>query len=483
MSLPLSPPAGLMAIIELLHRVYPDQKNPQQVTTLLKYWLGGHDPLDYISMYSNSGDPEKNIPPHWHYVSFGLSDLHGDGRVHVINKDNFEMSKKSGMGFELTFRLQKTPQELRHQDENPNAQKKPPTWPASLLQSIARYCFQSGNGLCSGDNIPWRRSLDGGASDSKLQNILIASDPQLETLNGPFGTVDFCQIVGVTEEEIEQASVWNGRGVLNYLREELETGGEWLVTNMTRRLSFFELFPERLVLLKDDLEKQGSDLAGINANFIFREISSTDTTVTRMTATQQECTKDDICIKQELDPDSLNTLCLNEERTTCNESKMMDESSSRSKSYVFPGYMSMSCSSLLQSSLSDYQPTLADCVSLNGIAITLAPSAAKYIVLAIKHRLRHGRHFTFKAPNLVLTLISESVTGALVTKAEPYGVIGYWIQVLISDDLIPRMIDDFRRAQLDEVCDDLKERLEFNWPDKCLKLIIDQPKIEPIASS
>ncbi len=44
--------------------------------------LGGPDPLDYISMYSNPGNPEHNVPAHWHYISFGLSDLHGDGRVH-----------------------------------------------------------------------------------------------------------------------------------------------------------------------------------------------------------------------------------------------------------------------------------------------------------------------------------------------------------------------------------------------------------------
>ena len=44
--------------------------------------LNGPDPLDYISMYANPGDPSRDIPPHWHYVSFGLSDLHGDNRVH-----------------------------------------------------------------------------------------------------------------------------------------------------------------------------------------------------------------------------------------------------------------------------------------------------------------------------------------------------------------------------------------------------------------
>ncbi|EPY82590.1 hypothetical protein CB1_000642048 [Camelus ferus] len=44
--------------------------------------LGGPDPLDYVSMYRNVGSPSANIPEHWHYISFGLSDLYGDNRVH-----------------------------------------------------------------------------------------------------------------------------------------------------------------------------------------------------------------------------------------------------------------------------------------------------------------------------------------------------------------------------------------------------------------
>lgn len=44
--------------------------------------LGGPDPLDYISMYRNMGCPAQDIQEHWHYVSFGLSDLYGDNRVH-----------------------------------------------------------------------------------------------------------------------------------------------------------------------------------------------------------------------------------------------------------------------------------------------------------------------------------------------------------------------------------------------------------------
>lgn len=39
----------------------------------------------------------------------------------------------SGFGFELTMRLKKEPTD-----------KTPPTWPASVMQGLAKYVFQSG---------------------------------------------------------------------------------------------------------------------------------------------------------------------------------------------------------------------------------------------------------------------------------------------------------------------------------------------------
>ena len=260
-------PMGLQSLIDKCKEIYPLQPNPLQVTTVLKYWLGGQDPLDYISMYYHAGNVERNIPPHWHYITFGLSDLHGDGRVHQI-----ENNEHSGMGFELSFRLIK-PKDV---DEDPkvdlvkNPHGRPPTWPANLLQALARYVFQTGNRLCSGDNIPWRKSLD--HSMSKIQHMLIVEDVQLKQVKTVNGTVDFCQIVGVTEEELEQASRWNGNGVLNLLKRNVSTGGEFLITDMSRSHSVFELFPETLVQLEHDLENEGSDLAGVNADFIFKEI-------------------------------------------------------------------------------------------------------------------------------------------------------------------------------------------------------------------
>lgn len=42
---------------------------------------------------------------------------------------------------------------------------------------------------------------------------------------------------------------------------------------MKRSKSVFELFPESLRELEDDLEREGSDLVGVNAEFTFREFS------------------------------------------------------------------------------------------------------------------------------------------------------------------------------------------------------------------
>lgn len=442
------PPPGLKALIDHFHSIYPDQPNPLQVTTLLKYWLGGQDPLDYISMYHNAGDADKSVAPHWHYISFGLSDLHGDGRVHVLDEN--EQNSRSGMGFEITFRLLKTKEELKQQAEQPTKPLRPPTWPANLLQAIARYCFQTGNNLCVGDNIPWRKSLDG--LESRLQNILIAEDPQLGYIETPFGIVNFCQIVGVTDEEIEQASRWNGKGVLNFLRRDVKTGGEWLVTNMLRTQSVFELFPETLVNLQDDLEKQGSDLAGVNADFTFREVQAHK-------------------LKEEIDSNSLNEQCLLDENNRTNDSQIKREDDGS-----FLQSMSMSSNSLQKSCPLDYQPQAPSCIPLDGIEITLAPYAAKFLLLAIKDRVRHGRHFTFKAQNLALTLVAESVTGAAVNKNCPYGVVGYWIQVMITDELVPRMMEAFQNSQLEAITE-VTHRLEFEWPDKHLKIIVDVPDI------
>ena len=85
----------------------------------------------------------------------------------------------SGFGFELTFRLL-------------SDAETPPTWPAELLQALARYVFSSDNALCVGDHISWHTALD--QADSSIQHMLLAVDPQLKAIRSPLGYVNFVQV-------------------------------------------------------------------------------------------------------------------------------------------------------------------------------------------------------------------------------------------------------------------------------------------------
>jgi len=53
-----------------------------------------------------SGEDPVKEPPHWHYITFGFTELYGK------TSPNREIS---GYGFELTFRLKRTPEDLANE--------------------------------------------------------------------------------------------------------------------------------------------------------------------------------------------------------------------------------------------------------------------------------------------------------------------------------------------------------------------------------
>ncbi|XP_021350519.1 suppressor of fused homolog [Mizuhopecten yessoensis] len=248
---------GLESIDRACLEIYPDQPNPLQATAVVKLWLGGPDPLDYISMYSNPGDPDRAILPHWHYVSYGFSDLHGDSRVHPISGPG----QPSGFGFELTFRLKK-------EDD----QSVPPMWPSNLMNKLATYVFQTGNVLQVGDHIPWHCPLDGG-SNSLIQHMLITSDPQIPDLDTPYGFLQFRQIVGVKDDELKAAQKWKGAGVLELMCTVKEIGPHF-ITDMSRTRSIFEMDSNLLHRVTAGIEQDGSNLGHVTAVCSWSEISA-----------------------------------------------------------------------------------------------------------------------------------------------------------------------------------------------------------------
>lgn len=184
---------GWDAISQALGAAHPGQV-PRHFGTALPWTLGGKDPLDGVSVYwSEQGRP------HWHYASYGLSEL--------FEKESDD-AEVSGFGFELTFRLAAA--------EGSTEADSPPTWPMSLLQNLARYVFQTGNVLEAGHHMDANGPI---AADhaTALRHLAFVEDPQLPTRDTPNGRLQFLQAVGLTDGEHGATLAWSTAGVLQAL--------------------------------------------------------------------------------------------------------------------------------------------------------------------------------------------------------------------------------------------------------------------------
>ncbi|KAL2739870.1 suppressor of fused [Vespula maculifrons] len=401
---------GLDALHGLCKEIYPDQANPLTVTAVVKYWLGGPDPLDYISMYENPGCPELGVPPHWHYVSLGLSDLHGDGRLHPKSGPG----RPSGFGFELTFRL------VRERGETT-----PPTWPANVMQQLAKYVFNSGNMLLPGDHVSWHAPLDN--SSGRITQILMGRDPQLPaSVSTPHGEVSFVQIVGVTSEELQAAQHWNGLGVVNLLKTTRGCG-PWLLTDMKRMHSVMEEDPSVAEKIQCGIEREGSNLSGVSAKCWWVQVTGD-----KSTEKYRE-------IKEDSDDEDIKPIIKTERLSPCEQERDT-------------GFSDMNCVKVLP-----------------GLHLTFNLEAGSLLPLAIKGRVMHGRHFTFKSilSHTAVTIVAPSVTGTLVSKEKPYVVQGPWLQVLLPEDLSEKMANEFQILNSPE---QIQLPKTFSWPEH--KLVI-----------
>lgn len=178
---------GWDAIDRVLKQHYPSQE-PLHYGTVIKYSMGGDDPLDGTSIYSR--------PDHWHYVTYGFSELY---------EKESENPDWSGFGFEMTFRLRR------------NDEAEPPVWPITLMQNLARYVFNSGNVFHAGDYL----DLNGPIfleSDTDIRAVAFRIDPDLgENHSTPFGRLDFRQMVGLTLDELRFCKNWNTAGMLKLI--------------------------------------------------------------------------------------------------------------------------------------------------------------------------------------------------------------------------------------------------------------------------
>lgn len=222
-----------------------------------------------------------------------------------------DITTPSGFGFELTFRLKKN-----------SEQTSPPSWPAAVMQALAKYVFQTENILCEGDHVSWHCPLDFG--DSRIHHMLMTQDPQLKQTITPFGLVTFIQIVGVCEEELHAAQQWNGPGVINLMKCIPQAGGPLLVTDMRRGETIFEIDPETREKVDEGVAEEGSNLSGVSAKFSYSKKLPTEGTIINND-------------KEESEPKLASNEKLNEEGTSLinqqiDENRKLESSQSRHSS-------------------------------------------------------------------------------------------------------------------------------------------------------
>lgn len=169
--------SGWDSISLQLKRTYPDIE-PSHFGTLKPWAEGGPDPLDGISVY-----PVSRPTPHWHYISFGMTELYQK----VSDYENI-----SGWGFEFTFRIRG------------NERDGHPMWPLAMMQTLGRYVFESGNPFAPGHYIEFEEgTLPGLEETSEMVALLFVHDPVLGRSRSANGEYQFLQTFCIGNAELE----------------------------------------------------------------------------------------------------------------------------------------------------------------------------------------------------------------------------------------------------------------------------------------
>ena len=174
--------SGWALIDAALESVYGDAV-PLHIAPELPSYLGGAEPLDGISIYAR-----ETPVPHWHLITYGMSDLYEDGT-----------------GFEFTLRAIRRPDAVQ-----------PPAWAVMLVQQLAVYVRATGTAFQPGQTLrPAELTL--GDRPTQLTAIAFTVDAEL----GVHGDLLFLQIAALTDAEYAAARDGNGAAVLDMLEPKI----------------------------------------------------------------------------------------------------------------------------------------------------------------------------------------------------------------------------------------------------------------------
>lgn len=150
--------------------------------------LPGQDGIYGVSAY--------RLPGTWFLVTFGLSELY--------SKES-ENADVSGWGFELTMRLPRS-----------GTDGEPPSWALALLARLGAYVFTNASPFGAGHRLDPGGPITGSAG-TRLSAVAFTEDRQVPAVNTANGSLQFLQVVGITDDELVEMQETSTAQVLRRL--------------------------------------------------------------------------------------------------------------------------------------------------------------------------------------------------------------------------------------------------------------------------
>ena len=195
---------GMEVIDNAVERVYPSESIHTNYVPMIRWDLGGPDPLDRVTIY-DGGDYYK-------YVTYGLTELY--------DKKSKDL-KKNGFGMEFTFKLKKD----AYKDEEKELKNV-----VGILQTLARSTKEDGEIFKPYEYIYSGQTV--GMDIERKSNIvgfITIPDRELKPAYSAYGRADFIAFIGVTQQELQ--AVMGKELTVKELYEKLGTD----VTSYTRK--------------------------------------------------------------------------------------------------------------------------------------------------------------------------------------------------------------------------------------------------------
>lgn len=200
---------GWDALEESFDRLYRGQK-PTHFGTLLpsRAMFGGKEYLDGYSMY-------QSPKGYKHLLTFGMSELYAE--------EEALGGEYSKWGYEMTVKLKEK-------------EEKECMWAVDMLSNLARYTFQNNAFFeefqyISGDGTSICKDRK-----SEITALITVPDTEISPIDTLYGRVEFIQLVGITERELQK--IRENPENIKLLYERMKEENPDLVLDLNRTTSY-----------------------------------------------------------------------------------------------------------------------------------------------------------------------------------------------------------------------------------------------------